>query len=107
MPLHGAGPKELPGIARGLGRQTGRAMAYIQTARQQIFQYGERNEINQVQAGGGGLGPGVACMLVRASGEVPEARASPRVVLAAATCPRPLRWPTSRPPPYRRSCMRS
>ncbi|KAL6772330.1 hypothetical protein ACKKBG_A29830 [Auxenochlorella protothecoides x Auxenochlorella symbiontica] len=44
------GPKELPGIARALGRQTGRAMAYVQAGRTHFFKFARENEVDKLHA---------------------------------------------------------
>lgn len=43
-----AGPKELPSIARNVGRYAGRAVAFVQAGRKQIFQFAEETEITKV-----------------------------------------------------------
>lgn len=47
-PYHAAGPQELPGIARSLGRHAGRAVARVQAGRKQFLKFAEENEINKV-----------------------------------------------------------
>lgn len=47
--LH-AGPKELPRVARTLGRLTGRATGALYKARAQVTQIAERAELDKVRA---------------------------------------------------------
>lgn len=43
-----SGPKELPRVARSLGRFTGRATGHVYRIRSQVIQVGEQSEIKKV-----------------------------------------------------------
>ncbi len=48
LSLAGAGPKELPGLARGAGRLTGRAAAFLTRSRAAFLKFSDENEITEV-----------------------------------------------------------
>lgn len=43
-----AGPKELPRLAKGLGRATGRAAGFVHRARSQASDFANKNDLNEV-----------------------------------------------------------
>lgn len=42
------GPKELPRVAKSLGRLTGQATGFLYRARAQLFQFAEQAELDKV-----------------------------------------------------------
>ena len=49
LALTGSGPKELPGLARGAGRLTGRAAAFLTRSRAAFLKFSDENEITEVR----------------------------------------------------------
>ena len=59
-----AGPKELPGLARGAGQLTGRAAAYLSRSRAAFMKFSDENEITEVRCALPGTSQHVNLILV-------------------------------------------